>query len=62
MVTGVTVYETGDFTVVNMEVVVLQDVILHSFVYRYQCFGETCYLFRNKLLSPFFFDLLILSN
>jgi hypothetical protein len=29
-----TVYETGDFTVVNMEVIVLQDVILHSFLYK----------------------------
>jgi len=56
MVTGMTVYETGIFIVVNMEVMVLQDVIFHSFIYRYQCFGETSYLFRKKLLSPFFFD------
>ena len=34
--TGMTVYETGVFIVVNMEVMVLQDVILLSFVYRYQ--------------------------
>lgn len=54
--TGMTVYATGDFTVVNVEVMVLQDVVLHSFIYRYQRFGETCYLFRKKLLSPFFFD------
>jgi hypothetical protein len=52
MVTGMTVGETGILFVVNMEVVVLRDVIFHSFVHRYQCFAETCYLFRRKL-SPF---------
>lgn len=56
MVTGMSVYETGIFIVVNMEVMVLQDVILRSLVYRYRCFGKICYLFRKKLLSPFFFD------
>jgi hypothetical protein len=29
-----TVYETSDFIVVNMEVTVLQDVILRSFIYK----------------------------
>ena len=29
-----TVYETGDFIMVNMEVIVLQDVILRSFLYK----------------------------
>ena len=54
MVTGMTVYETGIFTVVNMEVMVLQDVILHSFIYKYQCFGETSYLFKKKIIFSLF--------
>ena len=35
---------------------VLRDVVFHSSVYGYRCFGETCYVFRKKWLSPFFFD------
>jgi hypothetical protein len=44
--------------VINMEIVVLWDVTLHTFVYRYQCFGETCYLLKKfyHLLLSLTFD------